>query len=596
MKTKVLSIISAMAMTLLFQGCHEPEVLVSTGDPKGLLALTAKIPGDDSSDNNFHSEIDYDNHSIVVVFPKNYPLASDDLLPEETLRNIRITAALSNNTVIEPAFSTVDLTKTSYITVKNPQGVRTQYSLRGEIRDYWECDLHEITLADGTEGIVDEINHTILIVSTESDLEPMTASFSVSPHAKVVPDIANEPFDFDAEGAKIKVVAQDGKNFTEYSLNKGIPSKLPYGIDRNAAKLMWVKKLSEYGLKTIPGADASGVHNGIAVTDKYIVVNEMGTMSAMVLNAKTGEDTGMRLDMSIIPNGRNTYMTSDDAGHIIVSGRYLAGTDIMRVWIFDDIHDKGRELFTANVYGAGTKISIVGDITKDAIMLSPYDGNAIVYQWIITNGEINSSMSTGKLRQKNLVGTTSSGQWGIAATPTSATNPDADFFAIYTVKTNNNYGPVLFDGANNTAKAQGYPNTIKSDAEDAGNWSMNACDYAEFNNSKYFAYNSVHAQTFGSQNDLVFLMDVTGGDLKTHAVYFGGVGEYINDGCKNDGDPLPYLDINSKYGAQAAGFVGRGGNSNDMRLWLDKNGFYMYLYFMFENGSIGCVRIDCISR
>ncbi|MDE5635030.1 MAG: DUF5018 domain-containing protein, partial [Muribaculaceae bacterium] len=292
MKTKILSVISALAMVILLQGCHDPKEVVSSGDPKGLLKLTAKIPGDDSADNNFDAEIDYDAKSIVVVFPRNYPIASDDLLPEDALKNIRLTASLSSNTVIEPALTTMDLSKTNYITVKNPQGVRTQYSIHGEIRDYWECTLEEITLADGTDGIVDDVNNVVMLITPDATMgiDPQTAQVSVSPHATVIPDIANEPFDFDADGAKITVVAQNGVDKKEYTFVKGLPQKLPYGVNPSTARLMWAKKLSELGLAPVGGGSVAGVHNGIAVTDKYIVINETGNMSAIVLDAKTGND------------------------------------------------------------------------------------------------------------------------------------------------------------------------------------------------------------------------------------------------------------------------------------------------------------------
>lgn len=580
-------------MVILLQGCHDPKEVVSSGDPKGLLKLTAKIPGDDSADNNFDAEIDYDAKSIVVVFPRNYPIASDDLLPEDALKNIRLTASLSSNTVIEPALTTMDLSKTNYITVKNPQGVRTQYSIHGEIRDYWECTLEEITLADGTDGIVDDVNNVVMLITPDATvgIDPQTAQVSVSPHATVIPDIANEPFDFDADGAKITVVAQNGVDKKEYTFVKGLPQKLPYGVNQSTARLMWAKKLSELGLAPVGGGSVAGVHNGIAVTDKYIVINETGNMSAIVLDAKTGNDTGLRLDMNIIPNGRNTRMTSDDAGNIIVTSKYASATDGFHVWLFKDIDDPGQEIGHFNFYGAGVNFSVMGDITGDAVAYTWMNGSPTLFQFIIKDGVMSSASGYYKSRTIGFAGNT----WSLDVAPTSATDPDADFFAVYTAKTNGTYGPVLYNGSNNAVRAMGYPNTVKSDPEDAGNWTMTSCDYKVFNNSKYFFYNSVHAQTFGSQNDLLFLMDVSGGQLTTHAVYLGAEGIYVNP-ADDSGNLHPYLDINSNYGAQASGNLGCGASSNDARLWVDKNGYYMYAYFMFANGSIGCVRVDCIKR
>lgn len=592
-----------MAMVILLQGCHDPKVVVSSGDPKGLLKLTARIPGDDSADNGFDSEIDYDAKSIVVVFPKNYPIASDDLLPEEKLKNIRLTASLSSNTVIEPALTTMDLTKTNYITVKNPQGVRTQYSIRGEIRDYWKCDLKEITLADGTDGIVvDEVNNVIMLVTPDATvgIPAQTAKVTLSPHATIIPDVVNEPFDFDADDAKVTVVAQNGVDKKEYTFVKGLPEKLPYGIDSSSARLMWVKKLSDLGI----APDVNGTHNGIGVTDDYVIINVEGDMKAVVLNAKTGEDTGRRLDMNIIPNGYNHSMTSDEAGNIIVNSNH--NQKMFTVWMFNDIDDKGQKIYEASVYGGGNRLSIMGDVTKQAVALGSMNGSSVsVFRWEVSPGT-NSKGEANYFKnfmQIDLQGLSATPWTSCDFAPTSITDPNADIFSAFsgTSKVNGSYGPACFSISNKkgTAKNVGYPNTYKDDPEDASNWNINACDYKVFNNSKYFLYNSVNAQGYGS-NDLLFLMDVTGGQLTEHAVYFGSGGKFVNPGTKPDdpanNTPLPYIDINHNYGATAANNRGVAGPSNDVRLWVDRNGYYMYAYFMYANGYVGCVRVDCIKR
>ncbi|MDE6153738.1 MAG: DUF5018 domain-containing protein, partial [Muribaculaceae bacterium] len=233
-------------MAMLVQGCHDPKEVVSSGDPKGILKVTAKFIEDESSENSFDADIDYDAKTITVRFPMYYPLASFNELQPEDITNVRLTASLSNNTTIEPALTTLDLSKTNYITVKNPQGVKTQYTVKGEIVPLWDCDLLEIELSDGTPGIIDEKNHVITLVAT-TELEPQTAIVKYSPHATLSPDIENEIFDFNNEYAKLTVIAQNGVDKKEYSIVVGEPKRLPFGFRTDSESLRWVKRWDQVG-------------------------------------------------------------------------------------------------------------------------------------------------------------------------------------------------------------------------------------------------------------------------------------------------------------------------------------------------------------
>lgn len=595
MKTKIFSTFAATALMMLGTACHEPEKLESNGDSRGILSMTAwMVSDDDSSENSFNAEIDYDNHTITVVFPLNYPRPSDNLFDEAWMGNVRLRASLATNATIEPGLTTMDLRKTNYITVTNAQMVKTQYAVKGEIRPSSECELLEIELADGIAGIVDNVNHRVYLTTAET-LDPQTATYDVSYHATVEPDIAVEPFDFEAEEATITVVAQNGVDKQEYTFVKGIPDLLPYGIREGSHKLLWTKKWNEVGYTALATGDANQ-QTGIGVTEKYIVLNQRGVMQATLLNAKDGSIVPDKVfDMSgVIPAGENDNMTSDQAGNIIVVHKDgKNGTDLFKLWIFKGLDDPGTQVYKGYVYGAGTRISVYGDVTKDAVIVTALSGTSLSgYRWWIKDGVFNP-----KGEQFNLQGNIYGGDYGVSdydIAPTSATDPGADYFAVFYGLVNAKRGPALYSG-NNSVKAIGLPNTKKraqadGGLNDAGNWIMNACDYVEFNNSKYFIHNSVNTFTWG-ENDMIFLLDVTSGDLEKEAVdmWFDGRGE---DGLTHKGG----LNINFNYGATANGYPGKGlaGTNNDVRLWVSKNGCFMYGYFLFANGSIGRFRVDCI--
>ncbi len=595
MKTKILSYVSALAMLFMVTGCHDPETVVPTGDPKGILSIKAAMIGDDSSENSFNAEIDYDNNSIIVVFPYNYPRPSDELFKPEMMKDVRLTASLSTNTTIEPALSTLDLTQTNYITVTNCLGEKKRYSIKGEIRFSNECDVDGLDLESGISAVIYEEEQKIMLITPNMDerLEPQTAALTLSYHATIVPDITKEPFDFDAEGAKITVVAQDGTSTKEYTFTRGVPEKLRYGIRAGSARLMWVKKLSELGIAPQGGVNDACPTTGIGVTNDYVVINVEGNMDAVVLNARTGNDTGKRLHMGNVPLGYNHSMTSDDAGNILVNSYHTQG--MFTIWKFENIDDQGTKFFAGNIYGVGSRVSVIGDVNGNARFGTSVNGSSLdVYTWGVKDGKVNDNYDLIKLTGLKNVPWTSA-DWA----PTDIENPAANCFAVYAGGcTDGKYGPVLFgqksssapDAKNNVthtfgAIAYGLPNCKEEDLKerptDPENWVMNACDYKVFNNSKYFYYNSVNAQVFGgTKNDYMYLMDVTGGELTAHAVDFSEKG----------------LNLDHNYGAQAAGNLGAAGPCNDMRLWVDPSGFYMYAYFMYSNGYIGCVRVDCIKK
>ncbi|MCM1450341.1 MAG: DUF5018 domain-containing protein [Clostridiales bacterium] len=578
MKRKLLYLFSAMALTLVFQGCHDPKELTSNGDPRGIISLTAKYAGDDSSENSFDSQIDYENHTITVRIPMYYPKASFNEVTPDDLKNMRLVASLSNNSTIEPALTTLDLSKDNIITVKNPQGVRTQYTVRAEIVELWECDIIELELADGTTGIVDEKNHRVTLVATDL-LEPQKADVILSPHATISPDIINEPFDFEQENITLTVTAHNGVDKKEYTVVKGAPEKIPFGFREGSEQLRWVKKWNEIGYTL------KDKQTGFGVTDRYLVLNEKGNMQAVVLKASNGTDTGKRLDMSIIPTGMNHNMTSDHAGHILVNSKYGDGENLIKIWVFDDIDSKGRLLLSANCYGAGERISVYGDVTKDAVIVTTLNGTNITgYRWFVRNGVVDKNGE-----QFNLAGVASTPWGNVDIAPTSATSNTANYYAAFYALVNGTRGPVQYNGATNAVMNIGYPNTKKRDdadggIADAGNWVINACDYREFNKSKFFIHNSVNTFPWGG-NDFIYMIDVSGGDLKNEILKTNenhGAVKFVTDG--EDGI----------YGAKAAGGVGAGGNANDVRLWVSDTGFYMYGYFLFTNGYMGCIRVDCI--
>lgn len=567
MKTKIFSTIATFSLLLGAQACHDPEELVSNGDPKGILGLTAKIVGDDSSENNFSSIIDYDNHTITVVFPYNYPRPSDELFDIENAANCRLTASLATNARIEPALTTLDLRKENRITVTNAQKERLPFTIKSEIRKSEECELKELELANGTVGIVDNVEHKVYLVTADDTVDPQTAEYEVSYHATVVPDIAVEDFDYLAEDAKITVVAQNGVDKQEYTFTKGEPNKLRYGIREGSVKLLWDKPWNEVGLTK------ADVQRGMAISGDYLVLNETGVMQAVILNLKNGRDTGKRLDMSGIINGLNYTMTSDEAGHILVMNKW-DNKNYTKIWLFRDIDSQPEILVNGNIYGTGSRISAFGDVTKDGALIMISEQDPIFYRYRFIDG-VMQPVETVKVN--GLTGNPW-GSWDVALI--NPLDPKTDYFMSGNFYYNNQHYPLFINGTNNVVGYNGLITTWKTLDEapkDSENWNKTANDYKVFNNSQFFFYNVVNAQTWGVC-DMLWLMDVSGGNLETHAIDFTEKG----------------LNLDKNVGAKSLGNQGCGGGCNDVRLSVSSNGFFMYAIYQFTNGHVGCVRVDCI--
>ena len=54
------------------------------------------------------------------------------------------------------------------------------------------------------------------------------------------------------------------------------------------------------------------------------------------------------------------------------------------------------------------------------------------------------------------------------------------------------------------------------------------------------------------------------------------------------------IKVDDNYGAKDQGNPpGLIGAANGIELQVSEDGYYMYIYFMFAKGAVGCVRVDC---
>lgn len=553
MKNKILSIISVITFLMGISACHSPEEFNPTVERNIINNLTASFPDDDSDDNSFTSEIDYTNHVITVVFPYNYPKLSDNVLQLSDLKKMRVIADLDNNVYVYPTLLFMDMTKDNFITVKDQTGASTEYKVVVEIRKSNECAITKFNITSlGLSGIINESTKTISLISLES-IGEVLADISISHGATISPDPRTVALNYDQD-QKITVTAQNGTTKSTYTVKKEIPEKIAAGLRANSAKLIWAKKLTDIGISS------SDMTTGIAVTNDYVVINERAK-NPIYLNAKNGEKAGT-MNISFVGSLTNFYTTSDKDGNILFTNLTPNAGPAFTVWKASGVDQAPEKYieFTTSL-AMGRKLSVSGSLNNNAIITAPiYATSGQFARWQVENGVL-------KSQTPDIITAQGIGAWGtnadvIYSDPTDLTS---DYFTTFYAEPRN---LCWMDGKTNSIKNKG----VALD----GNYVPNAVDHAVFNKVEYVASNLVNPWSWGTA-DNIYLFDLSSGSLGTQAIDFGSTG----------------LGINGNYGSKILGNT-NGNYCGDVVLKVSDDGYYMYIYFMFCNGYVGCVQCDCI--
>lgn len=552
MKNITLNITILFLSIFMIIGCKTPDDLTPSVSRQGINSITAKFLNDESTDNAFTSEIDYENGIIKIVFPYNYPRTSENVLSVNDLKNLRVVANLDDNVSISPSILYMDFTKENIITVTDQKKVQKQYKVIADIRKNSDSKILEFNLlSNGLNGVINEEAKTISIVSIE-DIIPSLSTLSLSHGAVISPDPRTQVLNYNQE-VKLTVTAQDGISTSVYTVKKNIPEKIELGLRTGSAKVLWAKKIqSDLGISVLHKT------NGISATKDHIIINTQGENS-IYLNSKTGAVEG-RLNMSNIAGQyTNFYSTADDDDNILISNLSPeAGS--FKIWKIKGVAST-PSLFLEYNGGQylGRKFSIQGSIEKNAIITAPIafnDNGNYFLRWQVVNGSLVSQ--TPQMVEAKIT----SSRWrdNSDVIYTSSTNLESDYFVAYY---GTPYRMAWVDGKTHGLKASG--------PEISGNWIINAVDYKVFNNNPYVAHTTVNSFTWGS-DDSVLLFDANSTSSIVSPIWRAPVGTY---GGKENG------------GQNAWG-------TSDVAIKVSENGYYMYVYFLFTNGQVVCVQFDCI--
>lgn len=564
-----------MAVVLSFAACQEPEVLLPAEANKGINNLTVYPTWDGyhtADASGFTSKIDYEKRVITIQVPYTLPVESDNVQKLEDYKKVWVQFNLDDNATLEPKLTTIDLTQTYKVTLTDQKKEQSEWTIKAALAKSSACDIESFAIPSlGLTAVIDKSSATASLIYFEQ-LKNVFAEVVVSPHAKIVPDPATTAFWCSPdEPKKFTVIAQDGVTSREWTLQQTEPARVEEGIRPESGKMLWTTKLSAAGVAKLD------MTTGIAVTDDYVILNTRGE-DPIVLDAKKGTTVGTMSLGSIKGATSSYYMTSDHKGHIVINNRVPDDGGVFRVWRMRDINST-PELFieyaTTDVYG--DHISVWGDVYGDATVQAAYcgwtsTGSTSTLTWTVKDGQTVSM-------QPYWCQISSVGGWTNGDAIRLGTDATADFLACgYSMNK-----LTWVDGATNAAL-----NYVQGTL--TGNEGMKAVDAVPFNGINYVA---ATMETF-------FTWGVAGGMWVMEAKYPQTFSGSLELDASLDPDCVVYgLDRGEGGYGIYGGRANDGTNGNaiqDVKLHVTKDGYFMYAYFMFCNGYVGCIQFDCIAQ
>lgn len=551
-------IYGAAVVMLALAGCQKPDY-VAPNDEASINSFSASLPGD-ARNKIFGSRIS--NDTVYVNIDYYYPIDSEN---EVDLSKMMLQATIPVDSRVVPSIEgVVDLSNPLHLSVVAGDGTEKKYVVVANKKGNTDVMSAVLTYEDFT-GATQELDAITIGNNINFSLVPGT----VLNNARVTYVLNRHSSGSITNGSSINldspvpfVVSSAGNAKESYTIQTVVAKKLAKGIRPGSAKVMFAKKL-----KADLGITTDHLTGGLAATGQYVVLNTRNENS-VVLNALTGAKVGT-IDLGAIRGSvKNFYTTADDGGNILVNNLTTNDGSTFNIWKISSITSAPESFISWNVGTAsyGRKISVAGDITKNAIITAPLFGLATqntFARWQVVNGNLVSQTPT--------IVTINGYTWTWNNADVVYTNPsniNSDYFAI-------GYGSTA---ANKLTKINGSSNNISASMSGMNaNFVSNTVDYLEFNNSKYAAFNHINGQPWGSA-DQVFLIDTDAG----------------MSGDPNTSSSKVWASAVGAYGYAAAGGAANTNATGDVALVTSTNGYFLYMYFMFTNGYVVGVQFDCV--
>lgn len=548
MKNNIMKKTICFALTacfLSFTACQSPEVLISDNPTAGADKIWATLP-DGKGEFFVENPHPYkDGDVLTVVIPWYYP---EESTQETDMTQMKLYASLPNNVKIEPGLGKlIDLSQDQRLTVTSPNGAKSTLIIKAERRRSDKKMITDFSLSNGLSGIILEDKKMVGLVAGGQDLANLTPNIKVSPHASISPD-PTLPQDFN-NPVTYTITAHDGSS-QQYTVQTFMPNKIARGLRKASAKQLFSVKLTDLGVGRLDWAYA------IAISDKYVYLNTRNE-DLIYIDRFTGKKVGT-IELPFKSGLGNFFVTNDDKGTVLLSnlnqdaGKPLNiyrinGTGAPEVYI----EYKGE-----HAKGAGRRMSIVGSLDGDALILVSIQQSSKFIYWKVTGGVLQSP------EPQLYTADVSKIKWNFVsdAAPLDKQDLSKGLFLA-------GYGPVnavgLFngDGSLNAAlnlEALGIEKDVNQ-----------SFDLVDFNGANYLAM----ASHVTGKHTLAYLFDVTspasiGGDPKS-----------------------PEFLI---YKSPELSAPNNAGSIADVHLKVSPDGLKMILYLLGSAGGVDAYEFDCI--
>jgi hypothetical protein len=561
MKNKLLFII--IGISALLTNCQNPEEIESpTTDNQGITRLIAKITTGDYAGKIIteYPVTESNATTYVIPIPWFYP---EDSYNETTpyMTSMKIEANLSNNYTLTPALGILDLTKDNHFILTTPDGSKKPIIIKGERTKSNACSIISFSIKDkNATTVIDENAGTITLISID-DLSNCYADYELSPHAlSISPDPVVTPLNFNNE-VEFTVTAHNGTSTKKYIVKKKIPDKIAAGYRKGSETSVYALDLSMYGFSTTKSTNPS-----IAILGNNLIVNLGDGSTPIYLNKNTGAKLGSINIGSANPNGS---ITSDIYGNMVIANYATAGS-IFNIFKTKSVTSAPTLLLSMSNttgYPIGSKISVQGNIEKNAIIIATCEQSSSFVRWIVNNGIVG---------DPQVISVSGIGNWSDADTAprfTYVTTNLADGF--YLGHYNNGAGDIYYINGNT--------NAVISKLTGTGDWARgtNILDIKTFNNVQYMAVYNMGYFPQWALTGQIFMYDITNPSLVTGSVTNSPALTFKLDGVTSFN--------NSATPSQP--------RTADILLYPSADGFILNMYYI-DNASnvLGCYKFDCIEK
>ncbi len=541
---------------LTFGSCQKPDY-VAPNDKSEIADFYATLDGSGRS-RLFESRIS--NDTVYVDIDYYYPIESDN---EVDLSKVLLKASIPVDSRIEPSLEGIsDLSKPIHVSVIAGDGSSKEYVIVANKKGNTDIFRATINFEDQA-GVPQEVDAIIVGNVVNFSIVPGTQlinpklTYVLNKHA--TGSITNGS-SISLSSALPFTVSSAGNATRTYSLKAVDAVKLPKGIRQNSAKIMFAKKL-----KADLGISVDDMTNSLAVVGKHLVLNTRGENSVYI-NAFTGEKLGAIELGDKKGSLRNFNNTSDDGGNFFLNNLVPNDGNVFKIWKATSVSAPLVPFIEWDAAGKklGRRVSIIGDVTKNALITAPFHGanDKTFARWQVTNGVLVSNTPT--------IVTVSDYAWSdnnIDIIYTNPSDPSNEYYAV-------GYSD------NRLAKLNGVTNSLSASLEKLdANFITNSVDFTNFNNGKYVAYNHINSFDWGIA-DQVYLIDTEGG-------FSGNPALATTPG-------LVWAAPKGVYGRAGTSQPANKNGTGDVIMAVSENGFYMYLYFVFTNGYVVGVQYDCV--